>query len=171
MGKTSFMGPVYGAKSLLWSFFSPSANNSSNGNTTAAYAVNGVANMTVRPYEDWYVTEASIVVSTHSSVANNISVKLKVEGGSTTALGPRPYAVPGNSGTTNNATILTMTQTGTSTSWSTWATATAEASEYEGTWCPAGSSLRFVSSGTSLPGNTMFNVWGFVRYIDSTRAS
>lgn len=165
MGKTAFSGPVYGAKSLLWSFFSPKANNSSNGASTATIGVNANSNITVRPYEDWLVTEASITVSTHSSVVGCIAVVLKTEGGSSSL----PNRMNGQ-GTTNAATILTMTQGGTSTSWSTWATAAVTPGEYEGTWCPAGSSLRLVSSGTSLPGDMLVNVWGYTRFIASTRS-
>lgn len=171
MGKVSMLGPVYGAKALLWSFFVPGSGLSSNGATTGAIGVNAVqGSMVVPPYQDVFVTEAAIAVSTHSSAAGCIGVKLKVEGGSSGSV-PRQFATPGASGTTNAATILSMVQGTTSTSWSTWATATSEASEYEGTWCPAGSTLRWVSSGTSLPGSMQINVWGFIRYIDSTRAS
>lgn len=168
MGMTRFLGPVYGAKALLWQTYISAG--SSNGATTNAAAANEGYRMTVPNYEDWFVTEGAANVSTHSSVANCIALYLKVEGGSTTGLPPRQWA-PGASGTTNAATILTMNQTGTSTSWSTWATAAVSPGEYEGTWCPAGSTLRWVSSGTSAPGGMNLQVRGFIRYADSTRST
>ena len=110
MGKTAFMGPVYGAKSLIWSFFATTG--SSNGASTAIAAPNSA--ITVPVYEDWFATEAVISVSTHSSVAQCVTLKLKTEGGSS-GLPPRPW----NGNTTNAATILTADQGTTSTSWST----------------------------------------------------
>lgn len=154
-------GPVYGSKNLLWTYFTPAG--SSNGATTAIAGVN--ASVTVPPYEDWFVTEGIVSVSTHSSVANNIALYLKVEGGSTIV----PLRVNGQ-GSTNAATIMTLNQTGTSTSWSTWATAAVSQGEYEGTYCPAGSSIRLVSSGTSAPGNLLFNMRGYTRFANSTRS-
>lgn len=167
MGMTRFAGPVYGAKAQLWQTYI--AAGSSNGASTAAAAANEGYRMVVPNYEDWFVTEGAVNVSTHSSVAGCVSFVLKVKGGSTTGIPPRQWA-PGLSGTTNAATILTMTQPGTSTSWSTWATAAISPGEYEGTWCPAGSTLRWVSSGTSAPGGVNLSVRGYIRYCDSTRS-
>lgn len=169
MGKTSFLGPVYGAKTLLWSVFIPTAEVSSNGATTAAIGINQPGSRSLPNYEDWFVTEAWASASTVSSAANAYQIKLKVEGGSTTGLPPRPWA-PGTSGTTNAATILTMPHADTSTTWSTWATAAVSPGEYEGTWCPAGSSLRLVSSGVDKPGNVSVNVYGYIRFANSTRS-
>jgi hypothetical protein len=45
-----------------------------------------------------------------------------------------------------------------------------QAGEYEGTWCPAGSTLRWVSSGADIPTLPQMQVMGFIRYIDSTRS-
>lgn len=166
MGKSAVSGPFYGAKSLLWSVFVPTAEVSSNGATTNAVGINQATKMTVPVYEDWFVTEGSVGVSTISSAANAYVVYLKVEGGSSGSV-PRQNG----QGTTNAATILTMPHADTSTTWSTWATAAVSAGEYEGTWCPAGSTLRWVSSGLDKPGNVTLAARGFIRYIDSTRAS
>lgn len=167
MGKTAFLGPVYGAKANLWTFFAPGAGNSSNGASTATIGVNANAAVTVPPYEDWFVTEGMLTVSTKSSAAGAVAIYVKTEGGSTNLLG-RTFNGGNN---TNAATIFSFVEGTTSTSWSTWATAPVTAGEYEGTWCPAGSTIRLVSSGTSLPGNITFNMHGYRRYIDSTRAS
>ena len=163
MGKTSFSGPVYGAKSLLW-VAGPSAAASSGTSTVLAFTQPGYARRVVPAYEDWYVTEAYLTCSTASTVAGGTTWKLKVEGGSTT--------LPRSNGqaSTNAATILTI-DTGGSSNVEKSVTAAVTPGEYEGTWCPAGSSMRWVSSGASLPSLPMMQVMGYIRYIDSTRAS
>jgi hypothetical protein len=47
---------------------------------------------------------------------------------------------------------------------------TPSAGEYEGLYVPAGSSLRVLTSGVSLLGGLQMNVYGFIRFINSTRA-
>lgn len=160
MGLSRMSGPVYGAKGLLW-VFGPVTG--STGATTSALAVNSIR--VVPNYEDWFITEAHLICSTNSSVASAHAVYLKTEGGVT--LQNRPDG----KGSTNAATILSMVMAAGSTTWSTWATATASAGEYEGTWCPAGSTIRIVSSGASAPAGVQVQVMGYIRYCDSTRAS
>ena len=162
MGRTAFSGPVYGAKSLLW-VAGPSAAASSGTSTVAAFTQPGYGRRVVPAYEDWIVTEAYLTCSTASTVADATAWKLKVEGGSTTV--PR-----GGGPSTNAATILTIA-TGGSSNVEKIGTAAVTAGEYEGTWCPAGSTLRWVSSGASLPSLPMMQVTGFIRYIDSTRGA
>ena len=166
MGITRFLGPVYGAKANLVTFFFPAAGNSSNGGTTAVIGVNANGAITVPPYEDWFVTEGFLTVSTKSSVAGAVAIYVKSEGGSS-GLPARSW---NGGGSTNAQTIFSFVEGTTSTSWSTWATATPTAGEYEGAWVPAGSTIRCVSSGTSLPGNITLNLRGYTRYVDSTRA-
>lgn len=163
MGKTAFRGPVYGAKSLLWTA-GPSAAASSGTSTVAAFAQPGYSRRVVPAYEDWIITEAYLTCSTASTVANAAQWILKTEGGSTT--------VPRSNGdaSTNAATILTIA-TGGSSNVEKSAIATVTAGEYEGTWCPAGSTLRWVSSGASLPSLPCMQVMGYIRYIDSTRSA
>ena len=165
MGKTSFRGPVYGAKANLFTF-GPYTETRSSGATTGLYTAN--SNYVVPNYEDWVVTECFLTTSTNSSVAAGHTVYIKTKGGSTTGIQPRDQA-PGN-GSTRAQTIFTLTNAAGSTTWSTWATATADATEYEGAWVPAGSSVRIVSSGVTLIGLLQLNVIGFRRYISSTRA-
>lgn len=162
MGKTAFSGPVYGAKSLLW-VAGPSAAASSGTSTVAAFTQPGYSRRVVPAYEDWIVTEAYLTCSTASTVANATQWKLKVEGGSTT--------VPRSNGqdSTNAATILTIA-TGGSSNVEKIGIASVTPGEYEGTWCPAGSTLRWVSSGASLPSLPQMHVMGFIRYIPSSRA-
>lgn len=164
MGLSRHSGPVYGAKGLLWTL---GPLTTSTGASTVIAAIN--ASRTVPNYEDWFVTEAFITASTNSSATAAHSIALKVEGGSTTGLPPRPWA-PGASGTTNAATILTMVPAGNSTSFSTWATAAVTPGEYEGTWCPAGSSIRLVCSGATAIANFTLQVMGYIRFANSTRS-
>jgi hypothetical protein len=162
MGKTAFNGPVYGAKTLLW-VAGPSAAASSGTSTVAAFTQAGYGRRVVPAYEDWIITEAYLTCSTASTVAGETQWKLKTEGGSTT--------VPRSNGqaSTNAATILSVA-TGGSSNVEKIAIAAVTPGEYEGTWCPAGSTLRWVSSGASLPSLPMMQVMGFIRYIDSSRA-
>lgn len=165
MGLTRFRGPVYGAKTLLWSW-GPFASGSSGGTTATFPTVGPTSVMVVPVYEDWFITEFAVSVSTCSSVGN--AVILKSEGGST-ANGLTPIIeAPGN-GSTRAQTLATASAT-TSTNWSQTVTVTADAAEYEGAWVPAGSSLRVVSSGVNILGGLTFQVRGFIRHRNSTRA-
>lgn len=163
MGKTSFSGPVYGAKSLLW-VFGPYTQTGSSGASTVLFTAN--AAVVVPPYEDWLVTEVDLRTSTNSSVAAGHAVYLKSEGGSTVV----PLRGNGQPSTMAQ-TIFSLTTAAGSTTWSTWATAPVTAGEYEGTYVPAGSSMRVVSSGVTLIGGLQLNVYGWIRNIDSTRAA
>ena len=158
MGKMSFAGPVYGAKSLLWSY--GPVTQASTGGTTALVSPTSIR--VVPNYEDWYVTEVIASCSTCSSVGNSFIVK--TEGGSTTGI-VRPDGV-----STKAATIASFA-TGTSTTFYGSTTVAPTAGEYEGQWVPAGSTLRLVSSGLNPQGQVSLQVMGYIRYIDSTRAS
>lgn len=163
MGVTRFSGPVYGAKSVLW-VAGPSAAASTSASTVNAFLQPGYGRRVVPAYEDWFVTEAYVVCSTASTVAAACGWKLKVEGGSSNSQ-PRPNG----QGTTNAATILTVLGGGSSNVEAS-ATASVTAGEYEGTWCPAGSTLRWVSSYADIPTLPQMQVMGYIRFIDSTRA-
>lgn len=159
MGKTAFSGPVYGSKSQLASF----AYAVTSSQATTAVAVVGSVR-TVPPYEDWFITEVWASCSTCSSGA--AAIYLKTEGGSTT-IAPAPWGT-GN-GSTRAATIATITS-GTSTQFSTAVTLTATPGEYEGSWVPAGSTLRLVSSANSGIANLNVSVMGYIRFRNSTRS-
>jgi hypothetical protein len=163
MGKTAFSGPVYGAKSLLWSW-GPYTDAHSTGASTGAITVNPVPSRTVPNYEDWMITEMYVTCSTNSSVAGAHGFYLKSEGGSTTGI-VRADGQP----STVTQTVISVLNTGTSTNFAGSAAATATAGEYEGKWVPAGSTLRLVSSGVSLTGTVLVNVMGYIRYVNSTR--
>lgn len=154
MGKTAFSGPVYGAKSLLWAF-GPA--------TGTSQATTGLINPTsfrvVPATEDWYITDYYVSGSTMSSAGNNFI--LKTEGGSTTL--PRL-----NMDSTRAATLFTV-NSGTSTTVGTGGAVTASAGEFEGSWVPAGSTLRLVSSGVNPQSLVSVQVMGYIRWIDSSR--
>lgn len=162
MGKTSFSGPVYGAKALLWKC-GPAAAASTSGSTVAAFLQPGFGRIVVPAGEDWYITGARIVCSTASTVAAACGWKLKVEGGSTTVFRPS------NSASTNAATILTILGGG-SSNIEAYSAAAVTPGEYEGTWCPTGSTVRWCSSYADIPITPMMNVWGYIRFLSSTRS-
>ena len=162
MGKAAFSGPVYGAKSLLW-VAGPAAAATTNASTVLAFVQGGYAKRVVPAYEDWIVTEAYLVCSTASTVAAAQQWILKTEGGSTTI--PRANG----QASTNAANILTIAGGG-SSNVNGVAIAAVTAGEYEGTWCPAGSTLRWCSSYADIPTSPQMQVMGYIRYVDSTRA-
>ncbi len=159
MGITRFLGPVYGAKGLLWAVGPAAA--SSGASTHAPIVAN--SNIVLPVYEDWYITEFQVNCSTCSSVGNNFLLKSK--GGSTTGIS-RNSAFQNSTITQTLATV----NTGASTTLTSLTTITPTAGEYEGAWVPAGSSLYVVSSGINPPGLLSWNVRGYIRYVDSTRA-
>lgn len=168
MGKTSYSGPVYGSKcGNLWSYGPYTASVASTGGTTGLY--NGNASIVVPPYEDWYITEAALYCSTNSSVNAATAVYIKSEGGST-VVPPRMDGKPSTVAQTIFSFVYSTATAQNSTTWSTWATAPVTAGEYEGTYVPAGSSIRVVSSGVSLIGGLNIQLRGYIRWISSTRA-
>ncbi len=169
MGKTAFDGPVYGAKSLLWSYGPVVCDTPSTAANTTGLYKNGSIRV-VPAYEDWYVTEFYADFSTCSSLGAH-SLLLKSEGGSTTIL-PRINA-PGN-GSTRAQTIATATTATTSTTAAVAVTATPDGGEYEGAWVPAGSTMRVVyshvGSTTAEVMTAGWQVMGYIRFRSSTRA-
>lgn len=160
MGITRFSGPVYGSKSLLWTL--GPATGTQNTSTAIAFLN---ASRPIPPYEDWFITEVGLSVSTCSSSPQ--SFILKSEGGSTTGISRAPGGYP--STVAQNLTSFTaVTATSTTIPW-TLNTLTASAGEYEGVYVPAGSTLRLVSSCASAPGLLTAHIYGYIRYVDSTR--
>jgi hypothetical protein len=159
MGKAAFSGPVYGGKGNLFSVGPVAA---------ASASTTLVASIVVPPYETWYLTELFAAQSQASSNSSTPKIVLKVKGTSTSVSypgpGPDPAFPTGNAGTVATVTGPTSTAT-----WNQVTTATATAGEYEGYAAPANSTIRIVSSGTI--GLLSARVNGFIRFIDSTRAS
>lgn len=153
MGKTAFAGPVYGAKSLLFSA------NFILGSSGASSHLD--ARTVIPPYEDWYITECTIGTSTNSSGGQ--TWKFKTEGGSSGL--PRYQGQP-----STVAQTLATIDAGASTSLNVLTTLTPTAGEYEGVYVPAGSTVRLVSSGAGQPSFVTATMRGFIRYINSTRS-
>lgn len=150
MGITRFSGPVYGAKSGLFSI------GPLTGSTGASTSL--IARTVVPAYERWIITELAASASSNSS---NFQVLLKAKGGSTSADFPN-----GNAGT-----ISSVASGASTVGFNLVATPTTPTpGEYEGYIVTENSSLRVVSSGVNAPSNLFVHVRGFVRYIDSTRA-
>lgn len=143
MGKTAFSGPVYGAKSLLWM--------AHRDNQVISTAVATFAGINVPAYEDWYVTE------------------LKAWRGST---GSTDFIVALVDDSTSVATVA-ITSSLAAVAGST--TIAATGGEFEGYQILNGSSLTLTvqNGNSSVVGSSDFTAWvyGFIRFIDSTRAS
>lgn len=142
MGKTSFSGPVYGAKSLLWQ----GSYNSTVALSTAAATV--FAKVRVPAYEQWLVTELQVYRgSTHST---------------TTVV-----ALTDDSTVIGNVAI-TSSLAGSIGS----TTLTATPGEYEGQLVLQNSTLALtLQEGTSsIAGQDLTaSVYGFIRFLSSTR--
>ena len=153
MGITRFNGPVYGAKAAI--------SDRAIASVATAASTTYVTSWIVPAYEDWYLCEMNLFCSTCSSGGNTIT--LKTEGGSTTILRP--------DGTQTRSATLGFGTWGASTGGALApVTLAPSAGEYEGSWVPAGSSVRVLGSSISAV-MTNFNISlrGFTRYVDSTR--
>lgn len=143
MGKTAYSGPVYGAKSLLWS---AARNSSSALSTTAATSF---AKVRVPAYEQWLVTELAVYRgSTHSTTT--------VVGLTDDSTVLATVAITSSLADVMGSTVITKT-----------------AGEYEGALVAENSTLSLtLQEGTSsiATNDLTAYVYGFVRYIDSTRA-
>ena len=159
MGKMAFSGPAYGCKGGL---FSIGPVNFTNGTTAL------VASIVVPPYETWYLTEAFMGQTQATSNSSLAKLWVKVKGTSTSASAPGPGPDPnfptGNAGTAGSVTGPTSTA-----AYNVMGTLTTSPGEYEGYAAPANSTIRLVCSGTI--GLLYARINGFIRFIDSTRAS
>ena len=152
MGKTSFSGPVYGAKNNILTFAFAAGAISSNASTTLLPG----ATITVPTYEAWALTGLYTNVSTCSS--NAAQFKVKVE-------------CPTFNGNSSFSQTAFTVGSGTSTSIAAQTLPTSPtAGEYEGLILPPNSTIRVVSSANSAMGVTNLNLHGFIRFVSSTRA-
>lgn len=155
MGLTRFSGPVYGAKATLWSYgpVTLTTNASSQLETS----------ITVPAGEDWMVTDVWCNCSTCSSAGNRFSIKS--EGGSTVGI----VRIQGMLPSTVAQTVYTV-DAGTSTTLHDYQSITPTAGHFEGLYVPAGSTLRFASTGVNPQAKVNFKVNGYIRFVSSTRA-
>src|SRR6185369_10053663 len=122
MGKTAFSGPVYGAKSLLWSPFVLVV---SSGGTTQT-----IAQTIVPVYEDWFITEAYYACSSCST-------------GAAAASSVASFVIKDDGSSMHINSFLGSTATGK------LVTITPDAGEYEGKRIAGGSTITFVVAGGS----------------------
>lgn len=150
MGKTSFSGPVYGAKSLLWMAHGDNLTITSTVATT-------LQAMQVPAYEDWYVTEFKVYRG--SSHSTGVTTTYRLTDDSTVIAD----VVQASGTASSGAGVLYST------------TLTPTPGEYEGFQVAAGSTLAFTydhgGSSAAVDSNVTAWVYGYIRYIDSTRAS
>lgn len=146
MGKTAFSGPVYGAKSLLWEMHRDNQLPAASDTTTVT-----IASIRVPAYEDWLVTEVKGYRGSSGSTA--VTTTWNVTDDST---------VIANFATTSSAAGIML-----STS------PTADAGEYEGVTVAANSTLAWTighgGSSAAISSNVTLWVYGYIRYINSTR--
>jgi hypothetical protein len=154
MGKTAFSGPVYGAKTLLWSH-----SQAVGGNSPVSTAPVLLASMIVPSYQDYFITEINAYRASTASTAFKIELVDKSSRASASTRVVGDAAITSSLADSVGSTIVT-----------------ADGGEYEGRRVAAGSTLylRLNSSNSSAAAlaSSGFSAWvfGFTRYIDSTRA-
>ena len=145
MGKTSFSGPVYGAKSLLWTVHRD--NQLPAGNDTTTVTIGAIR---VPGYEEWLVTEFKAWRGSSGSTAITTTFSLRDDG---SVVGTLPIV-------DSNAGVLLSTTLG------------ATAGEYEGLRVLANSTLSVTidHGGSSLAVSSNITCWvyGFIRFISSS---
>ena len=146
MGKTSFSGPVYGAKALLWSVHRdnqlPEPSNSTVTVTLGA--------IRVPAYENWLVTEFKTYRASSASTAITQTWTL----------------------TDDSTSIATLVTASSATELLLSTTLPATAGEYEGVVVLANSTLAITlgHGGSSLAASSGVSGWvyGFIRFISSS---
>jgi hypothetical protein len=149
MGKTAFSGPVYGAKSLLFSY-------SKSSTTVTSTATVTLAQIIVPTGQDWYVSDfQAFRESTHST-----SFVLSLSDDSSRA-------------TSSTRTVAGLAITSSAAAQVASTVVTVDAGEYEGRRVAAGSTLTLqLANGNSSATGAVFSAWayGFIRFVSSTRS-
>ena len=147
MGKTAMSGPVYGAKSLLW--MAHRDNPQSGATDTATQTLQSIR---VPAYEQWLVTEFAAYRGSSGSTAVTTTYNLTDDS-----------TVIANLVTESSVTGLLLSTTLTPTP-----------GEYEGLVVLANSTLAVTvdhgGSSAAISSDVTAWVYGYVRYVDSTRA-
>ena len=146
MGKTSFSGPVYGAKSLLWSVHRDNQLPAAGDTTTVT-----VASIRVPAYEQWLVTEFKAYRGSSGSTAVTTNYDLLDDS-----------TVVANLATASSVTGIMLSTTPAAT-----------AGEYEGVVVLENSTLSIQinhgGSSAAISSNITMWVYGFIRFLSSTR--
>lgn len=142
MGRTSFSGPVYGAKAVLFSGFSAALSTGANGaNSTFAM-------ITVPPGEDWYVTDVFAFRKSTGSTGLVCTARM------------------------NSSVIATITLNSSLNDASSRAEVAPDGGEKEGTLVPSGAVFSFAAGTSSLASTSSeLSMWarGYTRFKDSSR--
>jgi len=145
MGKTAYSGPVYGAKSLLHTcrVHELSSGAASDGISTVVSAA------IVPAGEDWLATGFNVFRGSTGSTTFGASVLA-------------------------NSTVLSSVTFGSSLAGqNTYNTITPDGGEYEGARIASGSTVFFriaMSSGGGISSNVTISLYGYMRFVSSTRA-
>lgn len=140
MGKTSYEGPVYGAKSLLWQVSSKDVANSTTPNQVAA--------ITVPAGQDWYVTDFHVFRGSTHSTAFTATL---TDDSTTVSTVPITSSLGGQMG----STIVTPT---------------AGEFEGQRIAAGSSVSFNVHNGGSSVASSAVFGwVYGYIRYVDSSR--
>jgi hypothetical protein len=149
MGKTAFSGPVYGAKSLIFSYSRTST-------TAPSTAVFTFAQAIVPTGQDWYVTDFHAFRESTHSTAFTLSLSDDSSRATSSTRTIASVAIASSAAGSVGSTIVT-----------------ADAGEYEGKRVASGSTvtLQLANGGSSVTGGT-FTAWayGFIRFVSSTRS-
>lgn len=149
MGLTRMSGPLYGAKSLLWSF-------SRSSTVAPSTSITTFAQMIVPAGQDWYITDFhAFRESTHST-----AFVLSLSDDSTRA-------------TASTRTVADVAITSSLAAQNASTVVSVDAGEYEGRRVAAGSTLTLqLANGGSSVTASPFTAWayGFIRFVSSTRA-
>lgn len=144
MGKTSFSGPVYGAKATLFTAYQHTQSSGAGDGINST-----IAKVTVPAYEDWYATE--LFASRGSTGSTGLICRVLDD----------------------STALVSVTLNSSLADASSGAIVTADGGEYEGSRIVAGSVVSFTlvnSSVTPTSSNITMTLRGFTRLIDSTRA-
>lgn len=151
MGITRFSGPTYGAKSLLWQVKQEAG--------IVSTAVQTVAQLVIPSYQDWLVTEVHAYKT--STASTNFVVTLSDDSTRLSA---------------STRTIATVTLNSSLGAQAGSTTPAGDAGEYEGVRIAGLSTVTLqlqqsLSSAAALASSGVFAwVYGYIRYVDSTRA-
>jgi hypothetical protein len=147
MGKTALSGPAYGAKSLLWMAHRDNPLSGATDTTTQL-----LQSVQVPTYEDWFVTEFKAFRGSSGSTA--ITTTYLLTDDSTTI---------GSLVTASSVAGLMLSTT-----------LTPDPGEFEGVRVAANSTLAVTvghgGSSEAISSDVTTWVYGYIRYVDSTRA-
>ncbi len=147
MGLSRMSGPLYGAKSLLWSVHRDNQLPAASDTTTVT-----IASIRVPAYEDWFITEFKGFRGSSGSTAVTTTWNL----------------------TDDSTVVASLATTSSESGLMLSTTPAATAGEYEGVYVAANSTLAITighgGSSAAVSSNVTAWVYGYIRFLSSTRA-